>query len=89
VEEELIDCECHGKSISAIVCGHLVDNSGQPVGFIENSDVPEDLQAWCNACESLFNIEQELTEKFRVFNNMSVVCSKCYQEIKVRHSTAI
>ena len=88
MEEDLIDCECHGKSTPAIVCGHLVKNNGQSVGFIENSDVPEDLQAWCNACESLFNIEQELTEKFRVFNNMSVVCSKCYQEIKVRHSTA-
>ena len=89
MEEDLIDCECHGKSIPAIVCGHLVKKNDKVVGFIENSDVPDDLQAWCNACESLFNIEQELTEKFRAFNNMSVVCSKCYQEIKVRHSTAI
>ena len=89
MEENLVDCESHGKSIPAIVCGHLVNNNNQAKGFIENSDFPDDLQAWCNACEDLFNLEQELTEKFRAFNNMSVVCSKCYHEIKIKHATAI
>ncbi|WP_286342329.1 hypothetical protein [Ferrimonas sp. YFM] len=89
MEENLIVCECHGKSVPAIVCGHLAKNNGESVGFIENSDNPQDLQAWCNACEDLFSVEQELTEKFREFNNMSVVCGKCYQEIKEKHSISI
>jgi hypothetical protein len=89
VEEGFIDCKCHGKTISSIVCCHLIKNFGQSAGFIENSNIPEDLQAWCNECESLFNIELELTDKFKAFNDFSVVCCKCYQDIKVKHSTAI
>jgi hypothetical protein len=80
--EALIDCECHGKSLAAMVCEHLTVFQDQPAGFIENSNVPDNLQAWCNACEALYNIEESLTEKFKAFNNMSVVCSKCYQDIK-------
>lgn len=87
--KKLIDCECHGKSIPAIVCGHLTNNNGQPLGFIENSDDPEDLQAWCYACEYLYNSEQDLTDKFRAFNDMSVVCVKCYQNIKSSHAIAM
>jgi len=84
-----IDCACHGKSTASIVCGHLTKNNGQALGFIENTDDPEDLQAWCYACEYLYNLEQDLTEKFKEFNSFSVVCCQCYQGIKVKHSTAI
>jgi hypothetical protein len=41
-----IACEHHGKSRIASVCGHLVQNRGAPLGFIENSDDPDDEQAW-------------------------------------------
>ena len=89
MEESYIDCECHGRSTTAIVCCHLVESHKEPAGFIENTDDPEDLQAWCNACESLYNVELELTEKFIAFNDFVVVCSQCYQENKVKDSTAI
>lgn len=81
-----INCECHGKGISSVVCGHLVKNKGIPVGFIENVSEPTDLQGWCYACEYLFQKEGEMTDLFRSFNHMTVVCNKCYVEIKGVHS---
>jgi hypothetical protein len=44
-ESQEIDCIEHGKGISSCVCGHLVENNSVPLGFIENSSVPGDLQA--------------------------------------------
>lgn len=88
-EEDFVNCDCHGKSIPAIVCGHLVKNKGCAVGFVENSDDPEDLQAWCYACEYVYGIEKQLSEKFRAFNSMTVVCINCYREIKAFHEYAI
>jgi hypothetical protein len=47
---------------------------GPVAGFVENSSDPDDLQAWCAACEELFIREGEMTEAFRAFNDMKVVC---------------
>jgi len=81
-----INCECHGKGNSAVVCGHMVKNKGVPIGFVENSSEPSDLQAWCYACEYLFQQENGMTELFTAFNQMVLVCSECYSEIKHHHS---
>lgn len=83
----LIDCECHGTSITAVVCGHLVGNVVHPLGFIENCADPHDLQGWCYACEYVFLQKEEMTQKFREFNKMSVVCGSCYAEIKAKHES--
>jgi hypothetical protein len=79
-----IDC-IHGKGVASVVCCHHL-NSSQPVGFIENSSDPNDLQGWCYACEHLFQQEGELTSKFKKFNNAKIVCEKCYQKFKTAHS---
>lgn len=85
MEENKLEIYCsHGKGIASIVCCHIL-NSADPVGFIENSSDPNDLQAWCYACEFLFQQEGELTEKFKKFNNAKVVCEMCYQEYKNAH----
>ena len=80
-----IHCERHGSTIIAAVCGHLVKNMGVPLGFVENSDDPEDKQGWCYACEMVFAQEQDKTPRFRAFCQHAVVCSKCYDEIKAHH----
>ncbi len=85
-EPLIINCERHGKSAAAAVCGHLVTNNNLPLGFIENSSDQNDLQGWCYACEYLFLQEEDKTEKFRKFTNHALVCSKCYEEIKAFHS---
>ncbi len=81
-----INCEKHGSFVAAATCGHLVENNGVPLGFIENNSEPNDLQAWCYACEFLFLQEDDKTEKFREFCNHSIVCSKCYEEIRSHHN---
>lgn len=55
------------------------------MGFVENSSDPEDLQAWCDACEALFIAEGDMTECFRQFNDFAVVCDSCYAILKARH----
>ena len=80
-----IDCERHGRSAIASVCGHLVQNFGAPLGFIENSAEPHDKQGWCYACELVFGQEEDKTPRFVSFTQHAVVCARCYDEIKQHH----
>lgn len=82
-----ISCDTHGDSRCAVVCGHMVHTKEKVVGFIENSSDPDDLQAWCFDCERVFKEENGMSEEFRKFNDMSVVCEHCYRELRKRHST--
>ena len=88
-EEPLeISCEHHGKCIAAVVCGHLSKNNGTSLGFVENNSDPNDLQAWCYACEYVFRQENDKTESFRAFTGRAIVCSGCYADIKQKHTAA-
>jgi hypothetical protein len=80
-----VECGEHGSRVSAVVCRHLLAVAPR-AGFVENSDDPNDLQAWCHACEALFEAEGDKTEAFRVFNDFAVVCVSCYRECQLRHS---
>ncbi len=81
-----IECTKHGKGTVAVLCRHLLEGMGEPLGFIETSRVAGDWQAWCNACEALFDKEGSLTDTFKAFHDMALVCEACYIEIKARHS---
>lgn len=80
-----ITCQHHGRLPIASVCGHLVQNRGVSLGFIENSDSPASKQGWCYACELVYLQEEDKTERFRAFTHHAVVCSRCYDEIKAHH----
>ena len=82
-DPQMINCGSHGERISAVVCKHLLLSEPGRSGFIENNDDPHDLQAWCYACEDLFEQEGGMTDTFREFNGMAVVCVTCYAEAKV------
>lgn len=69
-----------------MACAHLVEAHDRAVGFVENSDDREDLQAWCDACEQLFLREGEQTQAFEEFCDVRPVCVFCYATIKERHS---
>jgi hypothetical protein len=84
----LINCGPHGQRVSAVVCMHLLASAPAPAGFIENSNDPNDLQAWCHRCEEKFGHAGEMTDAFKQFNGMSIVCVVCYGEAKSRHSTS-
>lgn len=81
-----VDCVCHGRGVAAVLCGHLLRKGGEPAGFVENSSLPEDLQAWCDACERKFLDEGSMNAAFLAFNAMVVVCTRCYGEARRRHA---
>ncbi|RYG97614.1 MAG: hypothetical protein EON58_09330 [Alphaproteobacteria bacterium] len=87
-EPMMIHCGPHGDRISAVVCKHLLQGQLAPAGFVENSSDPNDLQAWCYLCEDKFQLEADMTDAFREFNGMAIVCVVCYAEAKARHSIA-
>ena len=86
-EPMLINCGAHGERVSAVVCKHLLCSAVTPAGFIENSSDPRDLQAWCHQCEEKFERAGGMTDEFRRFNDMRIVCVVCYGEAKSRHTT--
>jgi len=65
----------------------MVAPTDRCLGFIENSSDPDDLQAWCDECESLYLREGGLTAAFEEFNDRKIVCEFCYQFFRARHST--
>lgn len=88
-EPMMIHCGQHGERVSAVVCQHLLQRDISPSGFVENSDDPHDLQAWCHLCEERFLLEGEMTDAFRRFNGMAIVCVVCYDESKARHAISV
>ncbi len=83
-----VDCDIHGRGVAAVVCRHLCNEKTRPLGFVENSSEPGDLQAWCGQCEARFEEEGEMTEAFRAFNDFALVCETCYGDIRARHDVA-
>ena len=84
----MITCGPHGERISAVVCKHMLQSEPSPVGFIENNSDPNDLQAWCHLCEEEFQREGNMTDAFKSFNGMAVVCVVCYSEAHARHAVS-
>jgi len=82
----MVNCGPHGERVSTVVCKHLLQEHPAPAGFIENSSDPNDLQAWCYLCEGKFQEEGDMTDAFREFNGMAIVCVVCYAEAKARHT---
>lgn len=88
-EPMYVDCGVHGKRVAAILCRHLFRPEGEKVGFIENSSDPSDpsdLQAWCYKCEEVYSEEGGLTDRFKEFCDMKMVCVSCYQNSKLYHN---
>ena len=81
----MIHCGPHGPRVSAVLCRHLLQSDTDPCGFVQNSDDPHDLQAWCHRCEEKFVREGGMTDGFRDFNGMTIVCVECFGEARQRH----
>lgn len=77
----------HGNRTAAVVCGHMIAPTSRCLGFVENSSDPDNLQAWCDECESFYLRERGLTAAFEEFNDRKIVCDFCYQLFRERHST--
>lgn len=88
IEEQLIDCDIHGKIRSAFICQHL--NKRIKTGFEEafptdrgmQLEEDDDFQAWCDECEKVRIKYDGWTDESMKFASIKLVCERCYFEIK-------
>jgi len=88
IEDNLIECNTHGRARFAFVCQHI--NLTTKVGFEEafesaegmELEEDEDFQAWCDECEVIRQQEDGWNEKSMEFANIKAVCEKCYFKMK-------
>ena len=72
----------------AFVCHHLL--SGQPVGWNEPEEYPEDeddefagcINAWCDECEDVVNAAGEWNDETEAFADIRLICENCALQIK-------
>jgi len=79
-DNNLVDCSEHGRVPSSIVCTHLLKfGLTERVGFVLCDDTPDDLVAWCSACDELARQEgpDAITAK-----QLRVVCEPCLFKIR-------
>ena len=83
-ELEEIECDEHGEGYAAFVCQHLV--SGSRLGFFhsDNGQYPD---AWCGECDDLMMKKGHWTAKAEKFAQITVVCHRCYANIRRRNRT--
>ncbi|WP_099152571.1 hypothetical protein [Flavilitoribacter nigricans] len=85
-DDPMSEPEClHDKVLTAILCAHLL-SSKVPLGFMENNADPDDLQAWCYACEYFFQKKKKMSRPFKKFSAAKVVCRQCYEQARATHS---
>ena len=80
-------CESHGNLQAAFVCQHLFSGSGRGFNWAEDPDDPDARcpDAWCNACEAIWQEEGEWNEHAMAFADIKVVCVLCYESIRERN----
>jgi hypothetical protein len=84
-----IDCSSHQRQRAAVLCQHLASPTAASLGFVENSTDPDDLQAWCSACEALFSAEGGMTPAFQEHHGMCVVCVHCYESARRANARSV
>jgi hypothetical protein len=88
IENDLIDCNIHGKSRPAFICQHL--NTDSKTGFEEAFETyrgmelgeDDDLSAWCNECEKERLKTDGWNDDSMEFAKIKLVCEGCYFSIK-------
>lgn len=80
MDENIIECSEHGRVPSSIVCRHLLEfGLTRRLGFVLCDPTPNDLVAWCCACEEIARREgaNAITA-----NQLGVVCQPCLFKIR-------
>jgi len=77
---ETITCPTHGENEFAYVCKHLIANPAQRwhCGYPEEDSPWRD--AWCDACNEVFEREGEWNEKNEGEIDCDLLCSHCYED---------
>lgn len=77
-----IECPVHGSNHGTYICSHLMNDPLQPWFCdypAEDNPWPD---AWCGACEEVFQTEGEWNENNEDDVDIRLVCSRCYDDQK-------
>ena len=88
IKDRYVQCGQHDYARRAFVCTHI--NAGTKVGFEEAFETTEDmelgddddLEAWCNACETVRQQQDGWNDKSMAFAQIKLVCQTCYFDFK-------
>jgi hypothetical protein len=87
-KQRRVQCGTHGEVLPAYVCCHLVPCGPAPLGFHEpdpDPDEPDDLQAWCDACDEVLEQHGEWNDESEAFAKIRLVCEFCFAALRERH----
>lgn len=79
-DRERLECESHGPAYMTFVCQHLTGGS-TALGFhFNDSSQAEWPDAWCDACDAVWEAEGELTERVEKQLGIKLLCHFCYEQ---------
>lgn len=82
-----VECKLHGEGYATFVCHHL--QTGVACGYVASGDPDDDdpcPDAWCSACEEVRAAEGEWNDTSEGFAQVSLACSGCYNDIRLRNA---
>ena len=80
--EQGIECPVHGTTSGAYICSHLMNEPRQRWFCDYPSQDNPWPDAWCSACERVFQTEGEWNENNEDDVDIRLVCGRCYEEQK-------
>ncbi len=78
--EQNVECPVHGTTDGAYICTHLMNDPLQPWFCDYPSEDNPWPDAWCGACEQVFQTEGEWNENNEDGAEIRLVCSRCYDD---------
>lgn len=85
-DDDLVDCEEHGKGCATYVCGHLA--RGENHEWYSSEPIDDDAwpSAWCSKCHEHFSAEGEWNEVSEeaadIGNQVLILCHHCYEDLR-------
>lgn len=80
--KERLECETHGTAYATYVCEHLASQPKQE-WFSEEPDGGDPWpDAWCKACDLVFQAQGEWNEANEKKGRVKVLCHRCYEAFR-------
>jgi hypothetical protein len=78
------ECDLHGVRESRFLCQHLTPES-EGLGFVFGADD----EAWCVACERVWDAEREWNDVIAKQLSVKHVCDICFDDIRKRNELPV
>jgi hypothetical protein len=83
-EPAYIECAHHGDGFATFICEHLHLDPAQEWFSNEPDEQDRWPDAWCGACETLFQEKGEWSEEDESKREIVVLCHHCYEDLRAR-----